>query len=52
MQDGFHISARAIETRFNVWDAVNFPSIRKHISSLDDPQKQEMVEKCVTGFED
>ncbi len=49
MQDGFHNSA--IETRFNVWDAVHFPSIRKHFSLLDDPKKQEMVEKCLTGFE-
>lgn len=31
---------------------MNFPKVREKIPSLDDPKKQEMVEKSLSGFEE
>ena len=49
-QDGFRNST--IENRINKdWDLVYFPLVRKHLPSLDNPRKQEMVENALTGYE-
>ena len=50
-QDGFRNST--IENHVNIdCDLIHFPLIRKYLSSLDDPRKQEMVENALNGFEE